>query len=124
MAALCIRLLGERDKAAGLTRAVAALRQGRAVDDITYTVDVALGFAPCQPERCSWIGVRQLSCGQTNYLSTPNELTQLSRDSGARRVLIPTANRRQALELDEEFLELAQFYNDPKGAVDRALGTR
>ncbi len=37
--ALFIRLLGERDKGAGLTRAVAALRQGRAVDNLTYTVD-------------------------------------------------------------------------------------
>jgi len=62
--------------------------------------------------------------GNIKGLPTLNELMQLSRDNGARRVLIPTANRRQALELDEELLELAQFYNDPKGAVDRALGTR
>ncbi|MFZ1059771.1 MAG: protease Lon-related BREX system protein BrxL [Candidatus Rokuibacteriota bacterium] len=62
--------------------------------------------------------------GNVKGLPTLSELMQLSRDNGARRVLVPTANRRQALELDEDLLELASFYNDPKGAVDRALGAR
>lgn len=34
---------------------------------------------------------------------------QLSRDSGARRVLAPSANRSQALDLDEDPLEPASF---------------
>lgn len=59
--------------------------------------------------------------GNIKGLPTLSELMQLSRDNGARRVLVPTANRRQALELDEDLLELAAFYNDPKGAVERAL---
>ncbi len=62
--------------------------------------------------------------GNIKGLPTLSELMQLGRDNGARRVLVPTANRRQALELDEDLLELASFYNDPKGAVDRALGAR
>jgi hypothetical protein len=40
------------------------------------------------------------------------------------RVLVRTANRRQALDLEEDLLELATFYNDPKGAVERAVGAR
>ena len=59
--------------------------------------------------------------GNIKGLPSLTELVQLSRDNGARRVLVPTANRRQALELDEELLELASFYNDPKGAVERLL---
>ena len=62
--------------------------------------------------------------GNIKGLPSLNELMQLSRDNGARRVLVPTANRRQALDLDEDLLELASFYNDPKGAVERALGPR
>lgn len=62
--------------------------------------------------------------GNIKGLPSLSELMQLSRDNGARRVLVPTANRRQALELDEDLLELASFYNDPKGAVERALGPR
>jgi ATP-dependent Lon protease len=62
--------------------------------------------------------------GNIKGLPSLNELMQLSRDNGARRVLVPTANRRQALDLDEDLLELASFYNDPKGAVERALGAR
>lgn len=62
--------------------------------------------------------------GNIKGLPSLSELMQLSRDNGARRVLVPTANRRQALDLDEDLLELASFYNDPKGAVDRALGPR
>jgi predicted ATP-dependent Lon-type protease len=49
---------------------------------------------------------------------------QLSLDNGARRVLVPTANKRQALDLEEELLALASFYNDPMGAVERAVGSR
>lgn len=62
--------------------------------------------------------------GNITGLPSLSELMQLSRDNGARRVLVPTANRRQALDLDEDLLELASFYNDPKGAVERALGSR
>ncbi len=60
--------------------------------------------------------------GNIKGLPTLGELMQLSRDNGARRVLVPTANKRQALELDEELLELATFYNEPKSAVARVLG--
>ena len=62
--------------------------------------------------------------GNIKGLPSLSELMQLSRDNGARRVLVPTANRRQALDLDEDLLELASFYNDAKGAVERALGPR
>lgn len=62
--------------------------------------------------------------GNIKGLPSLSELMQLSRDNGARRVLVPTANRRQALDLDEDLLELASFYNDPKSTVERALGPR
>jgi len=62
--------------------------------------------------------------GNVKGLPTLSELMQLSLDNGARRVLVPTANRRQALALEEDLLELASFYNDPKGAVERAVGSR
>ena len=52
--------------------------------------------------------------GNIKGLPSLSELMQLSRDNGARRVLVPTANRRQALDLDEDLLEFATFYNDPK----------
>ena len=61
--------------------------------------------------------------GNIKGLPSLTELVQLSRDNGARRVLVPTANRRQALELDEDLLELVSFYNDSKGAVERVLGS-
>ena len=60
--------------------------------------------------------------GNIKGLPSLTELVQLSRDNGARRVFVPTANRRQALELDEDLLELASFYNDSKGVVERVLG--
>ena len=62
--------------------------------------------------------------GNIKGLPTLTELMQLSLDNGARRVLVPTANKRQALDLEETLLELAVFYNDPKGAVERAAGSR
>jgi ATP-dependent Lon protease len=62
--------------------------------------------------------------GNIKGLPTLSEMMQLAQDNGARRVLIPTANKRQALELDESLLELAVFYNDPKVAAERALGSR
>jgi ATP-dependent Lon protease len=62
--------------------------------------------------------------GNIKGLPTLSELMQLSLDNGAKRVLVPTANRRQALELEEKLLELASFYNDPMGAVERAVGVR
>jgi ATP-dependent Lon protease len=62
--------------------------------------------------------------GNIKGLPTLSELMQLSLDNGAKRVLVPTANRRQALELEEKLLELASFYNDPIGAVERAVGSR
>lgn len=62
--------------------------------------------------------------GNIKGLPSLTELMQLSLDNGARRVLVPTANRRQALELEESLLELASFYNDPRGALDRAIGVR
>ena len=62
--------------------------------------------------------------GNIKSLPTLAELMQLSRDNGARRVLVPTANRRQALDLEEDLLELAVFYNEPRGAAERALVSR
>jgi ATP-dependent Lon protease len=62
--------------------------------------------------------------GNIKGLPSLSELMQLSLDNGAKRVLVPTANRRQALELEEKLLELASFYNDPMGAVERAVGAR
>ncbi len=51
-------------------------------------------------------------------------LMQVALDNGARVALVPTANKRQALELDESLLQLAEFYNDPKAAVAKAVGER
>jgi ATP-dependent Lon protease len=62
--------------------------------------------------------------GNIKGLPSLTELMQLALDNGARRVLVPTSNRREALELDEQLLELADFYKDPKGAVERAVGSR
>jgi ATP-dependent Lon protease len=62
--------------------------------------------------------------GNIKGLPVLGELMQLSLDNGARRVLVPTANKRQALDLEEELLALASFYNDPMGAVERAVGSR
>lgn len=60
--------------------------------------------------------------GNLKGLPTLTELMQLCHDNGAKRVLVPTANKRQALELEEQLLEMAIFYNDPKGAIEKALG--
>jgi ATP-dependent Lon protease len=60
--------------------------------------------------------------GNIKGLPSLTELMQLSRDNGARRVLVPTANKRQALDLAEDLLALAIFFSEPKGAVDRAIG--
>lgn len=62
--------------------------------------------------------------GNIKGLPTLTEMMQLALDNGARRVLVPTSNRREALELDEQLLELADFYKDPKGAIERAVGLR
>ena len=61
--------------------------------------------------------------GNIKGLPTLAELMQLSRDNGARSVMVPTSNKRQALELEEDLLELASFYNDPKGVVSRVFGS-
>lgn len=61
--------------------------------------------------------------GNIKGLPTLAELMQLSRDNGARQVLVPTSNRKQALNLEEDLLELAVFYNDPKTAAAKAMGT-
>ena len=47
---------------------------------------------------------------------------QLSLDNGVRRVLVPTANKKHALDLEGERLELAKSYNDPRGAIDKSVG--
>lgn len=62
--------------------------------------------------------------GNIKGLPTLTEMMQLALDNGARRVLVPTSNRREALDLDEQLLELADFYKDPKGAIERAVGSR
>jgi ATP-dependent Lon protease len=62
--------------------------------------------------------------GNIKGLPTLSEMMQLGLDNGARSVLVPTANRRQALDLEEDLLELAIFYNEPKGALERAVGSR
>ena len=62
--------------------------------------------------------------GNIKGLPSLAEMMQIGLDNGARIVLVPTANKRQALELDESLLELAEFYNDPRGAVAKAVGER
>jgi len=62
--------------------------------------------------------------GNIKGLPSLAEMMQLALDNGAKRVLVPTANRREALDVDEQLLELADFYKDPKGAVERAVGSR
>ena len=61
--------------------------------------------------------------GNIKGLPSLAELMQLGLDNGAKRVLVPTANKRQAIELEGELLELADFYNDAKGAVEKAITT-
>jgi ATP-dependent Lon protease len=60
--------------------------------------------------------------GNIKGLPSLAELMQLALDNGARRVLLPTANKRHALDLEGELLELAEFYNDPRGAIDKSIG--
>ena len=62
--------------------------------------------------------------GNIKGLPTLTEMMQIALDNGARTVLVPTANKRQALDLDESLLELAEFYNDPRSAVAKAVGER
>jgi ATP-dependent Lon protease len=59
--------------------------------------------------------------GTIKGLTSLSEMVQLSHDNGAKHVLLPTANKKQALDLDEHLLELAGFYNDPRGAANRAI---
>jgi ATP-dependent Lon protease len=60
--------------------------------------------------------------GNIKGLPSLAELMQLALDNGARRVLVPTANKKHALDLEGELLELAEFYNDPRGAIDKSIG--
>ena len=59
--------------------------------------------------------------GNMKGLPSLAELMQLGLDNGAKRVLVPTANKRQAIELEGELLELAEFYNDPRSVVEKAI---
>ena len=62
--------------------------------------------------------------GNIKGIDNLSGLMQVALDNGARIALVPTVNKRQALELDESLLELAEFYNDPKAAVAKAVGER
>lgn len=62
--------------------------------------------------------------GNIKGLPSLTEMMQIGLDNGALTVLVPTANKRQALMLDEELLQLAEFYSDPKSAVTKAVGER
>jgi ATP-dependent Lon protease len=62
--------------------------------------------------------------GNIKGVDSLSGLMQIALDNGARIVLVPTANKRNALDLEETLLELAEFYNDPKGAVAKAVGER
>ena len=62
--------------------------------------------------------------GNIKGVDSLSGLMQIALDNGARTVLVPTANKRQALDLEESLLELAEFYNDPKAAVGKAVGER
>ncbi len=62
--------------------------------------------------------------GNIKGLPSLTEMMQIGLDNGAVTVLVPTANKRQALMLDEDLLQLAEFYGDPKSAVTKAVGER
>lgn len=62
--------------------------------------------------------------GNIKGLPSLTEMMQIGLDNGAVTVLVPTANKREALVLDEDLLQLAEFYNDPKNAVTKAVGER
>ena len=59
--------------------------------------------------------------GNIKGLPSLAELMQLGLDNGARRILVPTVNKKLAFDLEGELLELARFYNDPRGALEKAI---
>ena len=52
------------------------------------------------------------------------ERLELARDSGGRRVLIPSENKRDLADVPDEVLDRLQpvFYSDPLNAAIRAMG--
>ena len=65
-----------------------------------------------------------VNSGQHQRAANPEQADAAQSGSGTRRVLAPTANRRQALDLEEDFLEPASFHDDPNGAIERSPGPR
>ena len=53
-----------------------------------------------------------------------SERLELSRDAGAKRVLIPSENKRDIADVPDELLNRLQtaFYTDPLNAAIKALG--
>ena len=51
------------------------------------------------------------------------EPLRLAKDNGARKVLVPTENKRQFLEVDSEIMEHVDpvFYGDIRSALMKAL---
>ena len=39
-----------------------------------------------------------------------------------RRVMVSTANKKNALDLQDDLLQVAEFYNDPREAIEKAIG--
>jgi predicted ATP-dependent Lon-type protease len=62
--------------------------------------------------------------GNVQPLPSLIEPLQLAMDNGARRVLIPTANRRHFLEVPGDIIEKVDpiFYSDPVAAALKAIG--
>jgi hypothetical protein len=47
---------------------------------------------------------------------------KLALDNGTPRGVVPTANKKHALDLEGDLLELVEFYNHPRGAIDKSIG--
>jgi ATP-dependent Lon protease len=62
--------------------------------------------------------------GNIQPLSSLIEPLQLAMDNGAKRVLIPPANRRHFLEVPGDIIEKVDpiFYSDPVSAALKAIG--
>ncbi len=61
--------------------------------------------------------------GNIQPLQSLLEPLQLAMDNGARRVLVPTANKRHFLEVPGDIIEKVDpvFYSDPTSAAVKAI---
>jgi ATP-dependent Lon protease len=62
--------------------------------------------------------------GMLHRVASLPERLELARDTGAKRVLIPSENKRDLADVPDEILNRLQpvFYTDPINAAIRAMG--